>query len=540
MFNPTHLSLSRHNVYYLRFPLPHELHPNGHCTDIKVSLGTRCPQEALHLSRTLVYAASCFIKNKVFTSMDYQQIRAILTDHFKSILEQHKAKIDVSGSLSLDQIVQEQIKIDRITQEINVDRVTNYNQGWGIGTDEVIQTLIGKLNLNVLKGTPEFERLRIEYLKCTRSTMEQVLEYNKGYDSYVLGTPAQVPHSSQSQTICSTTKLTDVYERYEKENLRLGHWTDKTARGYRSQVSLLLEYLGKDAPMELTNKDAAKVRAMLIAIPMQARNKPQYKKLSIPELMELEHNDGMSERNINKYLQTYSSLYEWAIRQGEISNNHLKHLITKQKSQEAPRDDFTIDQIEAIKTPLLSDKAKYKDHHKWCTLIAMYTGARLNEIAQLEIADITTEDGHPCFHFTDEVKGQSDSKKGIKTFSSIRFVPIHPNLNEYGFSEYVTKMKTAGHTRLFPELSYDQNNGYGRNVGRWFSQFFLVKQGIKTPKLSFHSFRHTVAASLLQANVQEPIVQSITGHASTGVLQKVYAKGYKMSQKLEALSKLPY
>ena len=37
---PSYLSLSRHNVYYYRFPLPKEIHPNNKSSHIRLSLKT--------------------------------------------------------------------------------------------------------------------------------------------------------------------------------------------------------------------------------------------------------------------------------------------------------------------------------------------------------------------------------------------------------------------------------------------------------------------------------------------------------------------
>lgn len=478
--------------------------------------------------------------------MDYQQIRAILTEHFKTILEQRKAKINAEGSLSLDQAVREQIKIDRITQEIEVDRAVNYNQGWNIGTDEEIEKLVEKLSLGIAKGSPLFEKVRVEYLKATRSTVEKILDYSKGFDSYDLGTEAPVPPPTTLEAITSTAKLMDIYNLYEQEKLTLKHWTEKTARNSRSQIELLAEYLGENPFMELTKKQTANVRTMLVSIPKQSRSNPKYKKMTITDLISLDHKDGMAERNINKHLATYSGLYGWAITRDEVHSNFFKGLITKKKAGEAARDEFSIEQIKTIRAALLSVGKNYKDHHKWATLIAMYTGARLNEIAQLEVADIVnvtdtaTNEDVLCIHITNEVKGDPKNIKDIKTFNSVRYVPIHASLIELGFKEYVEEIRRANHTRLFPELSYDQNNGYGRNIGRWFSQFFLTGLGMKTDKLSFHSLRHSVITCLLRADVQEPIVQSIVGHASVGVTQKSYNKGYTASQQANAIAKLPY
>lgn len=53
----TYLMVSRHNVYYLCWPLPQSLHPLGKVSDIKVTLRRRDRREALHLSRRLAYVA---------------------------------------------------------------------------------------------------------------------------------------------------------------------------------------------------------------------------------------------------------------------------------------------------------------------------------------------------------------------------------------------------------------------------------------------------------------------------------------------------
>lgn len=62
MHNPAYLMLSRHSVYYFRWPIPLTLRPQTSATHVVLSLGTRKPAEALHLSRLLEYHASQLIK----------------------------------------------------------------------------------------------------------------------------------------------------------------------------------------------------------------------------------------------------------------------------------------------------------------------------------------------------------------------------------------------------------------------------------------------------------------------------------------------
>ncbi|WP_436003563.1 DUF6538 domain-containing protein [Rhizobium sp. LjRoot30] len=53
LFNPAYLVKSRCGVFYLRWPLPKQLHPQKKASTLKLSLQTRDPRKALRLSRSL-------------------------------------------------------------------------------------------------------------------------------------------------------------------------------------------------------------------------------------------------------------------------------------------------------------------------------------------------------------------------------------------------------------------------------------------------------------------------------------------------------
>lgn len=84
---PTYLTLSRHGIYYLRWPLPKSLHRQGKAFDIKVSLRTRNQREALRLSRHLAYVAETLTLRAANFEMRYDEIRAVIKRHFKSLLD---------------------------------------------------------------------------------------------------------------------------------------------------------------------------------------------------------------------------------------------------------------------------------------------------------------------------------------------------------------------------------------------------------------------------------------------------------------------
>ncbi len=178
-----------------------------------------------------------------------------------------------------------------------------------------------------------------------------------------------------------------------------------------------------------------------------------------------------------------------------------------------------------------------KDVHKWPALIAMFTGMRLNEVAQLETKDIELKDEVWCINVTPD----GDDKKRLKNSASRRRVPVHDRLISSGFLDFYEGQKHHGHARLFSELTYSPQNGYGRNAGRWFNERFLPELDLRQQGYVFHCLRHTMITRLIQAGVEEPLVKALVGHSQTGVTFSTYFKeGFLPAQLLEAINKFDF
>lgn len=531
MFNPAYLTLSRHHIYYFRFPIPATLHPQGRQTDIKLSLQTRDPQEALYMARSLVYFAENAMNSPIVRLMDYQDIRDILTEHFKAMREQVKARIAKHGQLQ-----EREKQIYSQSHDLAVDALKHEDYA-AIGTDEELEKIITAQSLPLEPDTPEYKLFRTEYVKGYRDYCKSVLDYNARFDGYQLATdPASLAMQKAVRQI-KRKKLADAIDAYIEEKLRLGKWTPTTADGFRAQLNLMAEYLGADASLHVSSDIANDVKRMLMAIPQRARTNPKFKKMSIPQLMAMKGQKVMGLPTLSKYLQTYSAFYDWAVKRKDTDENNFKDLVEKAPNEQV-REDFKPEQIKTMLDEIIHNKHGLinKPYQKWGTLIAMYTGARLNEIAQLELSDIKQVDGVWCFDFNDE-----GENKRLKNKASRRIVPIHSRLIDMKFLDFVEEVRKSGKARLLHDLSYSVKNGYGRNMSRWFSNRFLTELGIKSDKLVFHSFRHTVTTQLLRNGVEEPVVKKIIGHSLTGPTQTVYAhKAYTVSRLQEAIEKLPY
>jgi len=182
--------------------------------------------------------------------------------------------------------------------------------------------------------------------------------------------------------------------------------------------------------------------------------------------------------------------------------------LKKQRAKSHGSQAFTPEQIQRIFDPENFKQLK-GDAARWIPLILLYTGARSNEVARLELEDCREEDGLPIFDFT-----WMGEDKSFKTDASDRKTPVHPDLIKLGLWERVERLKAAGETKLFPELSFDAKNGPAGRTQHAFSRY-LVKLGIKARgggRVGHHSFRDTVIGALKAAGVHREMREEYTGH----------------------------
>lgn len=530
MQNPVYLTLSRHNIFYFRFPIPPALHPQGKATDIRLSLQTRCPHEALRLARSLFTFGDIVIRNPIVHGMIYQDLRERLTEYFKDRLDLFRDRRAARGPLTEKEIQSYQNMMGDAQEA-----ASGYFDIYGMDYQDFFAEAMSKTGVSYAPGTPEYDMFCKTYGQAFRDYCKTVLDINSRFGTFDY-TDAN-PESRKALPKGRKKKLADTINQYMEEKQRLGAWRDKTAEGIRAQFDLLLEYLGPDASLHMSSDTANEVKAMIMALPKYARSKEDFKKLTIRELIALEDVERMSATSIAKYLQTYSSFYDWAVKRKDTDENSFKNLVEKTYNDEQVRDEFKPDQIKVMLDEVIHNRSGLikSPYQKWGVLIALYTGARLTEIAQLELSDIKQIDGIWCFDFNDE-----GENKQLKNKASKRIVPIHSRLLELGILELAQQARDAGETRLLYDLPYHKKNGYGRNLSRWFGETFLPRLGMKTESLVFHSFRHTVITRLLQEGVEEAIAKKVIGHAVEGVMQKVYAKGYKTSQLQDAVERLVY
>jgi len=158
----------------------------------------------------------------------------------------------------------------------------------------------------------------------------------------------------------------------------------------------------------------------------------------------------------------------------------------------------------------------------WVSLIALYTGMRLEEIAQLAVADVREVQANGASVWCIDIHNGGSNK--LKNKSSARLVPVHSELVRAGLLKYAKALPAKG--LLFPGLIRRASKGgkIGARIGELFRKKLLAL-GLKRDGLNFHSFRHTVAGKLEQASVSQTDAARVLGHAIAGMSYGVYSSG---------------
>ncbi|MDC7690659.1 site-specific integrase [Vogesella indigofera] len=250
--------------------------------------------------------------------------------------------------------------------------------------------------------------------------------------------------------------------------------------------------------------------------------------------------DCISIATFNKYVTMLSALLDWAMSQGYATRNVAKAGKRKDPVHERDkRDDFSKAQVAEM---LSSGHFQRQEYQKvwqfFIPLIAIYTGARQSEIAQLNTDDIVEEDG--VWGMT--ISPGSDGDKRVKNHSSRRFVPFHDAIIGAGILDYHKERQESGHEKLF----FDERVNYGDTVNKWFNRTFLKQFNFPNQsKLSFHSLRHTAITQLMEkaACMHEAALTYIkfaVGHSLSGTTENTYLKRVSAQNKLDVLSRLDF
>lgn len=211
-----------------------------------------------------------------------------------------------------------------------------------------------------------------------------------------------------------------------------------------------------------------------------------------------------------------AKFFDWAYEAGYYHHDNpaTQKMATKAeiKAQRKPWEEFSREDVAALFGPTYAQEMDKPDFY-WLPFMALFSGARLGELARLELSTFEEVDGVKCYRITD-----------TKTTDGRRTVPIHSQLLALGLWQYVQARKKAGELFLMPhrpqdapgtpkaQRTKDPEKATGRAWGLW-----VERCGITNPQKVFHSFRSTAITDLHNANAGHAAIKRSVGHTGQGM-----------------------
>ncbi|MFK5599782.1 DUF6538 domain-containing protein [Methylobacterium sp. HMF5984] len=173
----------------------------------------------------------------------------------------------------------------------------------------------------------------------------------------------------------------------------------------------------------------------------------------------------------------------------------------------------------------------------WLPVLALLSGARQGELAQLRVADLAQDEETGVWH----IAIGTDGGRNIKTASSRRKVPLHPALEGIGLLRYRQSLVDAGAgptASLWPAMNVDRVAQPAGAWSKWFTRFLRETAGVADRTKVFHSFRHTFKRLARDARLGEEVHDALTGHTGGGGVGRSYGSGFGLKALAEEIARI--
>ena len=340
-------------------------------------------------------------------------------------------------------------------------------------------------------------------------------------------------------------RLSEVFEKWREAHVAVGG-APKTINDFRTQIARFIGFHGDMQVHKVTQTHVVEFKDAVLRLPSRMTN--EERALPFSEQVGLTASDPdrstISPRTVNeKVLGAVSAVLGHAHSEMIIPFNPASKIKVKNGKRAAlPRLPYSSDDLNAIlHFPIYTEGERPRggagEASVWLPLLAMYTGARLEELGQIRTEDIKREKDIWFIDMLNLEETREEPEHRFKNAQSRRRVPIHNQLLGLGFLDYVQFMKERDTSRIFPYLqsSTDQITA---SYSKWWGRYARKHGGFGKQKV-FHSFRHSAKDALRDAEIDSQVFDALQGHAPTTEGQK-YGSGHSLKVLKNAVDKLEY
>ena len=458
-----------HGVFYGRFVVPVHARVHLKTTEFRLSTGTKNRREAQARIR--------FLKNIIDTVL----------------LKPDKISIDVLKRYLIDKMENS----DKKTVPMPFNAHQDEDGRWhftDVKADEV-------------QSIGDFLKVIEEH---TQATSTNTSINNTAIDTR--DTKINEPGKLASKSKQRIAKLVTEYIKSEQARADEKEIGVKKVPQILTRLKLFVEVYGGKMIGELTPSDIQEYRKKLIYYPINVHRLRSCVDIPFEQIVfrsknkTLLDNNGqpaerLSEGTVDGYMLAVKNFLDYCIRLYAVNPAVQTGFDAKagKAKKGVKRRAFNQEELQKIFGSDYYRDANYnRAYQYWIPLLAAYTGARVNELAQLNIDDIKTDkDGVAYFNITGD--DEEEDSKSIKNEESKRVVPVHQKLIDLGFLDFVKSREGKEIQNLF-DIKKARADKYGKVPATWFNQKYLRGYlKLDDPAIVFHSFRHRFVTSLSQA-----------------------------------------
>ncbi|MDA9545851.1 hypothetical protein ACM43_15770 [Bradyrhizobium sp. CCBAU 45321] len=562
----------RHGTYYVQRKVPERLQEavarvlnSGKSKQVflKKSLGTKVLKEAnvaathvlADFNRTLADAEALLKERPVILSLTDAQIRRMAEMHYAvTLAHDEEERSEGTGSEPLFQSIAKQLsdagipystpfevgsvpefglsdrEIYKRTDTLEFDLAVSapaLARGDVSVIGEELDQLLDEFQLNLDRKSASYRKLGMAVLAAHVRALRDIERRNAGEP---VETPASACASPEAPSGEQGGTLREAFEGWKKERDR----PEGTVHEYGRAVEMFIQLHGDLPLLKMRRSHARTFREALQLVPKLRRG--ALLKASLPELRDYGSAHPtvpkVSPGTVNKQLGALQAIAGWGHHHGLVPDDVPwadPFAEMRLEEEQSEREPFDARDLQTIFDAPLFTQQKLPGGAKgeagvWLPLLALFAGARQAEYAGLRVSDIRTDEetGIPLMWFSRDPK----AGRRLKTKTSERVVPVHPQLVALGFLNYVEARRKEGDKAwLFPTVAPDQKGALSA-WSKWWSRYLRKHVGISDRNKVYHSFRHGFQDALRRTTPDEELRDALTGRSSGKSVGRTYgAKG---------------
>ena len=537
--------VERGRGYQVRLPVPVDVQPVLGRKELRWSVQTRVPSVAKErvLKATLAFRRLCD-KLRHMKDITVEDAREIAQTFYQSLVESYRSPPAVDDEAVDHDAGYQAVLADEFISDLE-DQIRSRSF-----SSAIVNTAGQKASDDGFVLPPPdsdsfralcegIARAQMEHARFTLFRQRDMLSvYSPEDELFRLQAVRQTvsPDGLQSIAIQKGLTLAEALKIHtEAHSIGPVNWAPKTAEEKKRTLEIVKVVLGGDTPVKsFTTEHVRTVRDFMQGL----RARVELDSANPINMQAKRESDRLNPKTSSKYFGYFRSFLKLLVTEGYLEaepGETIKLAIPKGSVRGIVRS-FNFEELDTIfSSPLYAGFHSKKRRHQpgtmkrqdglyWMFLLGLHTGMRAGELLQISKSDIRVND--QISHI--DIRSDLD----LKTASSVRKVPLHPDLFEYGLVGWLSERPKIAEQRLFCEIALGPQ---GHRTGTAFKQLnaYLKRIGVKTGRdLVFHSFRHSFMDATRNSKVPYERAKQIVGHVDSSV-----SGGYGQGASLPVLAK---